>query len=105
MAHLRGMTGLSQTRRDRMLQARAAEAGDRLTVEVPAGGMQLLARCRASVNDQRLAARLREARVISRPLSSLFFHKTRKQGFSLAFPASIDNEIDPASHTLRTILR
>jgi len=105
LAHLRRMTRLYQTRRDRMLQALAAEAGDRLTVEVPAGGMQLLARCRASVNDQRLAARLREAGVISRPLSSLFFHKTREQGLFLGFAAWNDKEIDQAARILGRIVR
>jgi GntR family transcriptional regulator / MocR family aminotransferase len=100
LAHLRRMTRL-----DRMLQALAAEAGDRLTVEVPAGGMQLLARCRASVNDQRLAARLREAGVVSRPLSSLFFHKTKEQGLFLGFAAWNEAEIDQAARVLGRIMR
>jgi GntR family transcriptional regulator/MocR family aminotransferase len=105
LAHLRRMTRLYKSRRDRMLHALATEAGDRLTVEVPAGGMQLLARCRASVNDQRLAARLREAGVISRPLSSLFFHKTREQGLFLGFAAWNDEEIDEAARVLGRIIR
>jgi len=46
LGHIRKMTRLYKGRRDRMLQALAAEAGDRLAVETPAGGMQLLARCR-----------------------------------------------------------
>jgi GntR family transcriptional regulator/MocR family aminotransferase len=99
------MTRLYKTRRDRMLQALAAEAGDRLTIEIPAGGMQLLARCRASMNDQRLAARLREAGVISRPLSSLFFHKTREQGLFLGFAAWNEAEIDQAARILGRIIR
>lgn len=105
LAHLRRMTRLYKVRRDRMVQALAAEAGDRLTVEVPAGGMQLLARCRASVNDQRLAAKLREAGVISRPLSSLFFHKTPEQGLFLGFAAWNDAEIDQAARILGRIIR
>ena len=47
LGHIRRMTRLYKGRRDRMLQALAAEAGDRLSVEAPAGGMQLLARCTA----------------------------------------------------------
>jgi GntR family transcriptional regulator/MocR family aminotransferase len=105
LAHLRQMTRLYKVRRGRMLQALATEAGDRLTVEVPAGGMQLLARCRASVNDQRLAAELRAAGVISRPLSSLLFHKTREQGLFLGFAAWNDKEIDEAAHILGRIVR
>ena len=105
LAHLRRMTRLYKVRRDRMVQALATEAGDRLTVEVPAGGMQLLARCRASVNDQRLAARLREAGVISRPLSSLFFHRTKEQGLFLGFAAWNDTEIGEAARILGRLIR
>ena len=46
LGHIRRMTRLYKGRRDRMLQALASEAGNRLAVEAPAGGMQLLARCR-----------------------------------------------------------
>jgi GntR family transcriptional regulator/MocR family aminotransferase len=105
LAHLRRMTRLYKGRRDRMLQALAAEAGDRLTVDIPAGGMQLLARCRASVNDARLSTRLREAGVISRPLSSLLFHKSREQGLFLGFAAWNDEEIDEAARILGRIIR
>jgi GntR family transcriptional regulator/MocR family aminotransferase len=87
LAHLRRMTRLYKSRRDRLLQALATEAGDRLTVEVPAGGMQLLARCSAPVNDARLSARLRDAGVVTRPLSNLFFHKTSEKGLFLDFAA------------------
>lgn len=105
LAHLRRMTRLYKVRRDRTVEALGAEAGDHLTVEIPAGGMQLLARCRASVNDQRLAARLREAGVISRPLSSLFFHQTREQGLFLGFAAWNEAEIDQTARILGRIVR
>src|SRR5437762_1615768 len=62
LGHIRRMTRLYQGRRDRMLQALATEAGDRLSIEAPAGGMQLLARCQA--NDRQLSARLHEAGVV-----------------------------------------
>ena len=42
-------------------------AGDRLAVETPDGGMQLLAGCLRHADDQHLAARLLEAGVVSRP--------------------------------------
>ncbi len=105
LAHLRRMTRLYKSRRDRMVQALAAEAGDRLTVEVPAGGMQLLARCRGSVDDARLSARLREAGVITRPLSSLLFHNSKEQGLFLGFAAWNDEEIDQAARILGRVMR
>jgi GntR family transcriptional regulator / MocR family aminotransferase len=105
LAHLRRMTRLYKSRRDRLLQALATEAGDRLTIEVPAGGMQLLARCRASANDARLSARLRDAGVVTRPLSSLFFHKTKEQGLFLGFAAWNDAEIEEAARILGRMIR
>jgi GntR family transcriptional regulator / MocR family aminotransferase len=105
LAHVRRMTRLYRGRRDRMLQALASEAGDRLTIELPAGGMQLLARCGASSNDRQLSARLGEAGVLVRPLSSLFFHKSKEQGLFLGFAAWTEKEIDRAARTLGRIVR
>jgi GntR family transcriptional regulator/MocR family aminotransferase len=105
LGHIRRMTRLYKGRRDRMLRALAAEAGDRLTVEVPAGGMQLLARCRASVSDQQLSVRLLEAGVVSRPLSSMLYHKTAERGLFLGFAAWNEKEIDRAARILGRIVR
>ena len=65
LGHIRRMTRLYKGRRDRMLQALASEAGSRLTVEAPAGGMQLLARCHGA---ERTTGNCR--RGCSRPASS-----------------------------------
>jgi GntR family transcriptional regulator/MocR family aminotransferase len=105
LAHVRRMTRLYKGRRDRMLQALISEAGDRLTIELPAGGMQLVARCRASSNDRELAARLLDAGVVSRALSGLFFHKTREQGLFLGFAAWNEQEIDKAARILGRTVR
>lgn len=105
LGHIRKMTRLYKGRRDRMLQALAAEAGDHLTVEAPAGGMQLLARCRPQTNDQQLAARLLEAGVVSRPLTTMLYHKTGERGLFLGFAAWNDKEIDQAARILGRIVR
>jgi GntR family transcriptional regulator/MocR family aminotransferase len=105
LGHIRRMTRLYKGRRDRMLQALAAEAGDRLSVEAPAGGMQLLARCRPQTNDQQLSARLLEAGVVSRPLSSMLYHKTAERGLFLGFAAWNEKEIDQAARILGRIVR
>ncbi|MDI1265760.1 MAG: PLP-dependent aminotransferase family protein [bacterium] len=105
LGHIKRMTRLYKGRRDRLLQALAAEAGGHLTVEAPAGGMQLLARCRAAVNDQHLAIRLLEAGVISRPLSSLLYHRSGEQGLFLGFAAWNEKEIDRGAEILGRILR
>jgi GntR family transcriptional regulator/MocR family aminotransferase len=105
LGHIRRMTRLYKGRRDRMLQALAAEAGGRLSVEIPAGGMQLLARCSAPVNDRQLSARLLEAGVVSRPLSNMLYHRTNERGLFLGFAAWNEKEIDQAARILGRIVR
>ena len=103
LGHIKRMTRLYKGRRDHTLRALAVEAGDRLSIEAPAGGMQLLARCRA--NDRQLSARLLEAGVVSRPLSGMLYHKTGEQGLFLGFAAWNEKEIDQAARILGRIVR
>jgi GntR family transcriptional regulator/MocR family aminotransferase len=105
LGHVRRMTRIYKGRRDRMLQALATEAGNRLTIEAPAGGMQLLARCRASIDDRQLSARLLEAGVASRPLSNMLYHRTSERGLFLGFAAWNEKEIDQAARILGRIMR
>jgi GntR family transcriptional regulator/MocR family aminotransferase len=105
LGHVRRMTRLYRGRRDRMLQALATEAGNRLAVETPAGGMQLLARCRPQINDQQLSAQLLEAGVVSRALTRMLYHKTEERGLFLGFAAWNDKEIDQSARILGRIVR
>jgi GntR family transcriptional regulator/MocR family aminotransferase len=105
LGHIRRMTRIYKGRRDRMLQALAAEAGNRLAVETPAGGMQLLARCSPRTNDEQLAARLFEAGVVSRALTRMLYHKTGERGLFLGFAAWNEKEIDQAARILGRIVR
>ena len=82
-----------------------AEAGDRLAVETPDGGMQLLARCRPDTDDQQLAARLLEAGVVSRALTRMLYHRTAERGLFLGFAAWNEKEIDQAARILGRIVR
>ncbi|MEA2914880.1 MAG: GntR family transcriptional regulator / MocR family aminotransferase [Bradyrhizobium sp.] len=105
LAHVRKMTRLYKERRDKMLNTLVSETGDRLSIEIPAGGMQLLARCDAFARDDQLSARLLEAGVVARPLSSMVFHKTKAQGLFLGFAAWNDMEIERAARILGRIVR
>ncbi len=105
LGHIRKMTRLYKTRRDRMVQALATEAGDRLAVETPDGGMQLLARCRPHTDDQQLAAQLLEQGVVSRALTKMLYHRTAERGLFLGFAAWNDKEIDQAARILGRIVR
>jgi GntR family transcriptional regulator/MocR family aminotransferase len=66
--------------------------------------MQLLARSRALSNDRQLSALLHDAGVVARPLSSMFFHKSKERGLFLGFAAWNDKEIDRAARTLGRIV-
>jgi GntR family transcriptional regulator/MocR family aminotransferase len=67
--------------------------------------MQLLARCSGPANDQQLSARLLEAGVVSRPLSSMLYHGTGEQCLFLCFAAWNEKEIDQAARILGRIVR
>jgi len=99
-SHVRRMTRLYGARRDRLVAALAAEAKHRLLVDIPAGGMQLLARCDASTDDVDLSRRLGQAGVIARPLSEMLFHKSRERGLFLGFAAWNDAEIDAGARII-----
>jgi GntR family transcriptional regulator/MocR family aminotransferase len=105
LGHIRRMTRIYKGRRDRMLQALAAEAGNRLVVETPAGGMQLLARCPRGINDEQLSARLLEAGVVSRALTRMLYHKAGERGLFLGFAAWNEKEIDQAARILGRVIR
>jgi len=97
-SHVRRMTRLYRARRDRLVEALAAEARDRLLVDIPAGGMQLLARFHARrdavIDDVALSRRLAQAGVTTRPLSEMHFHRSRERGLFLGFAAWSEAEID-----------
>ena len=87
LGHIRRMTRLYKGRRDRMLQALAAEAGDRLTVEVPgrrnaiAGAMQRHRRttgnCRRGCSKPASSAVRYRACCITRRVSTACFSASR----------------------------
>jgi len=105
LSHVRRMTRLYRARRDRLVQALAAEVGDALTVESPAGGMQLLARCAPSIDDVALSHRLQRAGVTARPLSEMLYHRSRERGLFLGFAAWNEAEIDAGTRVLGRCLR
>jgi GntR family transcriptional regulator/MocR family aminotransferase len=91
-AHIRKMT--------RIYRARAG-----LTVEPPAGGVQLLVHLAPDVDDRTISARLAAAGVIARPLSPHFTGKTTGQGLFLGFAAWDEDEIDKAAAIIGDVLR
>ena len=104
-SHIRKMTRVYRARRDRLVEALAVEAKHRLMVDIPAGGMQLLARCEPTTDDVALSKRLLQAGVIARPLSDMLFHKSRQRGLFLGFAAWNEAEIDAGARAIGGHLR
>jgi len=105
IAHVRRMNRLYRLRRDCMLHALSTRSGDRLTAEVPAGGMQVMVRYDGRLGDQRLSQELLKAGVVSRPLSSMLYHRSGEQGLLLGFAAWNEKEIDQAARILGRVVR
>lgn len=103
-AHIRKMTRIYRTRRDRLVHALSAVAGTHLTIEPPAGGVQLLAHLDSLLDDRAVAARLAAAGVTARPLSPHFTGAIGGQGLFLGFAAWNEPEIDAAAATIGQVL-
>src|SRR5262249_12111277 len=104
-SHIRRMTRLYRSRRDHLVQALESEAGRYLSLDVPAGGMQLLARCQASIDDVKLSRRLQDAGVVTRPLSEMLYHRSSQRGLFLGFGAWNEAEIEAAARILGSHVR
>ena len=73
----------------RFLSALMQHIGEFFDVEMPAGGMQLVAWCRDGMDDRGLADRLSQAAVVARPVSSMFFRTPARRSYFLAPPRGV----------------
>lgn len=104
-AHIRKMTRIYRTRRDRLVQALDAAAGDRLKTVPPAGGMQLLAYLRPQDDDRAITTRLANAGATVRPLSGHFIGERTEPGLFLGFAAWNESEIDAGADIIGQMIR
>jgi GntR family transcriptional regulator/MocR family aminotransferase len=100
LAHLRRMRRLYHARRDHLVEGLERQLGEVLSVEVPSGGIQLVARLKRGRADQAAVKRLVEAGVETRALSSLALGKPRDHGLLLGFAAWRESEISAALRTM-----
>jgi GntR family transcriptional regulator/MocR family aminotransferase len=96
LAHIRRMRRLYHARRDHLVDGLQRHLGDVLSVEVPSGGIQLVARLERGTADQATVKRLVEAGVETRALSSLSLGRSHDHGLLLGFAAWRENEISAA---------
>jgi GntR family transcriptional regulator / MocR family aminotransferase len=104
LAHIRRMRRLYRGRRDHLVQGLQRHLGEALAVEVPPGGMQLVARLERGIADQAIVRRLAEAGVEVRALSSVALDRPRDHGLLLGFAAWRENEISAAVRTMASCL-
>ncbi|WP_198028195.1 PLP-dependent aminotransferase family protein [Bradyrhizobium sp. WSM1743] len=100
LAHLRRVRRLYHARRDHLVAGLERHLGEVLAVEVPSGGIQLVARLKRGRADQAAVTRLVEAGVVTRAISSLALGKPRDHGLLLGFAAWRENEISAALRTM-----
>lgn len=102
LAHVRRMRRIYHARRDHLVDGLQRHLGELLSVEVPAGGIQLVARFKRSRADRAAVKRLVEAGVETRALSSLSLGRPRDQGLLLGFAAWRESEISAAVRTMES---
>ncbi|WP_186465175.1 PLP-dependent aminotransferase family protein [Bradyrhizobium sacchari] len=100
LAHLRRVRRLYHARRDHLVAGLERHLGEVLSVEVPSGGIQLVARLKRSRADQAAVKRVTEAGVVTRALSSLALGKPHDHGLLLGFAAWRESEISAAVRTM-----
>ena len=100
LAHLRRVRRLYHARRDHLVEGLERHLGEVLSVEVPSGGIQLVARLKRGRADQAAVKRLVDAGVETRALSSLALGKPRDHGLLLGFAAWRETEISAAVRTM-----
>lgn len=105
LTHIRRMTRLYRIRRDRLVAELAMHAGTRLTVEVPAGGMQLVARLDRGTDDAAICRSLSSRGVVTRPLSEMLYHPGMERGLFLGFSAWTEDEIARGAAVVGDALR
>jgi len=104
LAHVRKMRRLYRARRDHLVAKLERHLGDVLAVEVPPGGMHLVARLREAASDKAVAQRLIDAGVEVRALSTLSREQPRDHGLLLGFTAWREGEISAAVRTMAASL-
>jgi len=90
--HLKKMRSLYACRRALLSDAIAARLGDRLSLELRAGGMHVLASLAAGLQDNLLASRARQAGLAPQALSSWYQQAPARQGLLMGFTNVKDAE-------------
>jgi GntR family transcriptional regulator/MocR family aminotransferase len=104
-AHVRRMCALYEQRQQALLAALDRHFGDRVSVEVPAGGMQLIADFGPGFDDVGASERLAEAGVAARPVSRFYLGDAQRRGFLMGFAGYSEAAIGRAMEKTAAVLK
>lgn len=104
LAHIRKVRRIYHGRRDHLVDTIARQLGRVLSIEVPPGGVQLVARLRGRTADKAAARRLIDAGVEVRALSSLALDRPCDYGLLLGFAAWREHEISAAVRIMAGVI-
>lgn len=103
-AHVRRMCALYQERQRVLLHALGSHFGDRVCVEVPAGGMQFITSFDKGFDDVEAARKLGAAGIVARPVSQYYLGADKKQGFLTGFAGYPESAINRAVERMAKVL-
>ncbi len=103
-AHIRRMCALYHERQDELVSALEESCGGSVTVERPAGGMQLIAGLPAGRDDAAVVRELAARRVMARPLSGFYLGEPRRHGLLLGFAGYPVEDIAAGAVQIRSAL-
>jgi len=104
LSHIRKVRRIYRARRDHLAGALERQLSDVLAVEIPPGGMQLVARLRDGRADSAVVERLADSGVHVRSLSSLALDGRSEHGLLLGFAAWRESEISAAVRVMAASL-
>jgi GntR family transcriptional regulator/MocR family aminotransferase len=102
--HIRKMRQLYAERREALVDALQSECHDRLSVEVPAGGMHLIARLPPGTSDVEIARRAGERDLWPVALSGSTVRRVGAPGLLIGFANVPPDAAPAAARALRTVL-
>ena len=103
-AHVRRMCALYEQRQDALADGLSALFKGLLTVEKPAGGMQLIAGLPDGAGDTAIVSALARRGVLARPLSGFYLGGEKGRGLLLGFAGYAPGEIEKGLAELRKVL-
>lgn len=104
-AHIRRMCALYHERQAALVAALRENCGADISVEPPAGGMQLIAGLPAGWDDRRVVEGLAARGIMARPLSGFYLGRAEQQGLLLGYAGYGVEEITQGAAQLAQLLR